>query len=97
MNVSGKVTVFRKDFEGRPAYSFSISEKKEDGTYDRAYMNIKFKKGVELESKTEINITNGWLKQWGGKIYVFVNEFEGGIPQGFKEVAPEDDDYLPFA
>lgn len=96
---TGKTMVFRRDYEGRAYYSTSIGRKLQDGTYENAYINIQFKRDVELENKTQIDVGNGWLTfylkdkipQW----YIFVNEFEliDGVPEGFQQL---DDDDIPF-
>lgn len=52
-----QIKVFNK--EGK--YSIGISNKKQDGTYDNAYIPIQFNKGVELENGTDIYIKNAWL------------------------------------
>lgn len=72
--------IFRKDYEGRVSYTMGISKKKQDGTYDNAYLPVQFKKGVELENKTNIYIKDAWLtffKTREGKpiFYIFINDF----------------------
>lgn len=42
-------------------YSTTISNKNMDGSYDNVYIPVQFKKGIELENKTKINVTNGFL------------------------------------
>jgi hypothetical protein len=51
-------------FKGEYGYSTAISKKNEDGTYDKMYLSIQLPKGTELENKTKINITNGFLSFW---------------------------------
>jgi len=60
-NITGETMIFRDDKGKFPRYQTSIGKKLPDGTYDNAYIELKFKKGVELENKTKINITNGFL------------------------------------
>lgn len=98
VNVTGDTMIFRKDFDGKPNYSTTLSKKLMDGTYDNAYINVRFKKGVELENKTKIDVTNGWLTFWKNKegkamFEIFISEFEGGVPEGFAAV---DDLDCPF-
>ena len=57
MNITGKTKVFR----GKYGYSCSISNKNQDGTYERMYVNLQLPKGVEVENKTYIEITKGFL------------------------------------
>ena len=53
--------IFRFDDEDRISYNISISKKKEDGTYENAYMPVRFKKDVSLDNQTKIKIKNAWL------------------------------------
>ena len=72
--------IFKKIGEYGAMYSLGISNKKENGSYETAYMNVKFKKDVNLEDKTKIIIKKGWLKfrlkdkkpYW----YIFISEFQ---------------------
>ena len=72
--------IFRKDYDNRTVYTMGISKKKQDGTYENAYMPVQFKKGVELENKTNIYIKDAWItffKTKDGKaiFYIFINDF----------------------
>lgn len=72
--------IFRNERDGKISYSIGISKKKEDGTYEKGYIPIKFRKDVSLETQTKIRIKNAWLDFF--KIdkktipYIFINEFE---------------------
>ena len=57
MNITGKTIVFKNDY----GYSTAISNKKQDGTYERMYVSLQLPKGVEVENKTYIEITKGFL------------------------------------
>lgn len=57
MKITGETMIFKNDI----GYSTSISNKKEDGTYENMSISVNFRKGVELENKTKINITDGFL------------------------------------
>lgn len=56
--VTGETMIFKNS---NGFYSTSLSKKNQDGEYVNAYINVSFKKGVKLEDKTRINITNGFL------------------------------------
>lgn len=76
----GKAKIFRKDFDGRPSYSTSISQKNMNDAWDSAFIRVQFNKGVEVEDRTEIEVNNGWLKFYktrDGKdvFYVHINDF----------------------
>lgn len=57
-NITGETMIFKND---KGFYSTSMSKKMVDGTYQSAYIPVQFKKGVEVENKTTINITKGFL------------------------------------
>lgn len=100
INVTGDTMIFRKDFDDRPAYSTSLGKKLQDGTYDNAFINVKFKKGVDIANKTKIDITNGWLTFWKNKEdkpmwEIFINEFTSDAPQEIEGFTELDED-SPF-
>lgn len=64
LKFTGEVTVYKSQ---KGFYSVSISNKLMDGSWDNAFFPIQFKKDVVLENKTDINITNGWLKFYRDK------------------------------
>lgn len=94
MKITGETMIFKNDI----GYSTSISNKKEDGTYENMSISVNFRKGVELENKTKINITDGFLsfyktKNDEKKLKLVVMDFETNeIP--FKET--DEDLDLPF-
>ena len=57
MNITGKTICYKNEF----GYSTAISNKKQDGTYERMYVSLQLPKGVEVENKTYIEITKGFL------------------------------------
>ena len=57
MNITGKTICYKNDY----GYSTAISNKKQDGTYERMYVSLQLPKGVEVENKTYIEITKGFL------------------------------------
>lgn len=93
MKVSGEVLLFKNDF----GYSASISNKKQDGTYE--YMNyvVQFRRddmdAQKIPNKTKINIKDGFLtfyKSTGNekKLKVVVLDYEilgEGAPQNKNE------------
>lgn len=60
-------------------YSTGISSKSQDGTYNNAYMPVKFRKGIEIEDRQLINILSAWLMPIKiGENFViglFINDF----------------------
>lgn len=93
---TGQAMVFAKEYDGRTYYSTSIGKKKQDGTYENGYIDLQFKKGVEIPNKTKIDIKNGWLtfylkdKKPTWQIFVSEFEMEGGDYEGFAQVSDED-------
>ena len=63
MNVSGEIMIFKNEY----GYSTSISRKNQDGEYEKMYLSVQLPKGVELENKTKINITKGFLSFYKNK------------------------------
>ena len=74
------VMIFRKDYDGRASYSIGLSKKDKEGNYVNGYMNVKFKKDVDLKNQTKIKIKEAWLgfNQQEKKTYpyIFINDFE---------------------
>lgn len=57
MKITGETMIFKNDI----GYSTSISNKKEDGTYENMPISVNFRKGIEVPNKTKINILDGFL------------------------------------
>lgn len=85
----GTAKVFRNDYETKNGgtfarYSVGFGKKLQDGNYENAYMTAKFKKGVELENMTDIEINQAWLTfdkyEKNGKTQtawaLFINDFD---------------------
>lgn len=72
--------VFRKDYEGRTYYKVGISKKDQNGNYINGYLDVRFKKDVELEDRANIYIKKAWidfyLKDKKTIPYIFISEFE---------------------
>lgn len=72
--------IFRNDYNGKASYSIGLSKKKQDGNYEKGYINVSFKKGVELQNQTKIKIKQSWLdfyKKENKTIpYIFINDYE---------------------
>lgn len=95
IKVSGEFMVFAND----RGYSTTISNKKEDGTYDNMFIAVNFRKGISVANKTKINVINGFLsfyktKDGLAKTKIVIMDFETVDNANKNEVATEDD--LPF-
>lgn len=94
LKVTGQTMIFKSE---KGTYSTSISNKKEDGTYENMKIQVNFRKGIELDNKTKINILNGFLSFWKNKdglpyIKLVIMEFEEESQQNVAEEELE----LPF-
>ena len=58
LNVTGKVMIFKNE---KGIYSTSISNKRQDGTYENMYITVGFPRGTELENKTIVEIKDAFL------------------------------------
>ena len=98
---TGNVMIFAKEYQERTFYSMGLSKKKQDGTYENGYINVKFKKDVVVPNKAKITIQKAWLDFYlKDKITVpqiFISEFEmeEQIPEGFATMDETDSD-IPF-
>lgn len=54
------VKVWRDDKGQYPRYSISFSKKDESGKYQNAYIEVRFKKGIEIANGTDIQINNAF-------------------------------------
>ena len=63
MQVIGKTMIFKSEY----GYSTAISKKNQDGEYTNMYISVQLPKGVELENKTMIEITKGFLSFYNTK------------------------------
>lgn len=96
MNITSKDTmIFKKEHEGKTYYRAGLSRKKQDGSYEKGYIDVKLPKDVELDNQTKINITKGFLSFYKTKdkkdvFYIVIQELQkqGEIKQVNNEVDP---------
>ena len=69
MDITSKnITIFVKEDENfKKHYRAGLSTKKQDGSYDNAYIDVRMPKGTNIENKTKINITKGFLSFYNYK------------------------------
>ena len=108
MNISGIMRIFKSEYEGKPNYSTTISKKDQFGNYENMYITVQLPKDVELENKTRIDVTRGFIsfyktKQGLPKVKAVVQEFKPVVaeePTGFETNYEETPSYygddLPF-
>ena len=77
----GETRIFRRDLDnGKTIYSTTLSQKNIKGEWEQVFIDIKFKKDVDIQDRQDIIINNGWLtfyKKENGlvKFSIFVNDF----------------------
>lgn len=84
LNKEGKnspIMIFRNEKEGRVFFSTTVSHKDIDGNYQNAFINVQFKKNVEVPNKQLILIKDAWLdffQNTDGKYVftIFINNFD---------------------
>lgn len=114
--VSGRTKIFRRDTrlsDGTlyPNYSTSVGKKRQDGSWENAYINVGFRRGTDIPNGTEIDVINGFLtfdmakKDGKTRIYwkIFVMDYElpnsgasGPLVPDYDEVFEPDLDDTPF-
>ena len=107
-NVTGRARIFAKQEGYGVRYATSLGKKNKDGNYDNGWLFVRFRKGVTVKDRTDIDIKDGWLTfdqyekegktvtVWG----IFVNEFgelldrnEYEATKGFSQLQGDD---IPF-
>lgn len=60
MNISGKCTIYAKEFNGKVLYSTKISQKNINGEWESMFINVQFPKNTNISDKTKIEVTKGF-------------------------------------
>ena len=111
-NLSGeKIKIYKKEHDGKNGkwYSFSagIASKNMDGEWVNGYLDVAFKKGVEIANKAVINVAKAFptVSKYNDKTYIrwMITEFEvvdagenTASPDDFMNIPEDVDDTLPF-
>ena len=72
--------IFRNERDGKVSYAIGLSKKNQDGTFDRGFMPVRFRNGIELKDRAKITIKEAWMDFF--KIdkktipYIFINKFD---------------------
>lgn len=71
MNVTGKTRIYRREFDGRPAYSRAINSQEykdgQKGDWITVYEPVQFPKGTEVPDRAIIEVTKGFEATYKGK------------------------------
>ena len=102
---SKNVTVYRKDKQMQnggtfATYCVKVSSKKQDDTWVSAFIDVVFRKGVEVNNKAVISIKNSFptINEYNGKTYIkwMIMDFEivesGELPQ--TAPTPSSDEFM---
>lgn len=65
INITGEIVVFKN--KSGNGYHTTTSNKKEDGTFDRNYIQVGFRKDAEVPDSAKLNVTNGFLTHYLGQ------------------------------
>lgn len=103
MDVTGKMKVFRKDYNGKPAYSRAISSQEykdgKKGDWITVWENVQFPKGTDIPDRSIVEVKGfeaTYKSKDGNKRKLVVTEYnvlDEGQPQGFGGLS---DDDIPF-
>lgn len=108
MQVTGLCKVFKKIVNDKELYSTSISNKNQEGQWDKMYISVQLPKNVVLENGTDINITKGFLSFYKTndgllKIKIVIQEFQTKEEMEEREAIQQEEFYqdnqnqdLPF-
>ena len=86
MNILGKTMIFKSEY----GFSTAISKKNQDGEYEKMYISVQLPKNTDLENKTMINITKGFLsfyntKEGLPKLKIVVMEYNLDADEQYKQ------------
>lgn len=60
MNITGKCTIYAKEYNGKALYSTKISQKNINGEWESMFINVQFPKNTNISDKTKIEVTKGF-------------------------------------
>lgn len=81
MNVSGKMKVWIKDFNGIKSYSTGVSNKNKEGQYEKMYISIQLPKDNDINNGDDIEVKKAFISMYKDKNglahpKVVIQEFE---------------------
>ena len=62
LNITGEQVIFKN--KNNTGYYTTTINKLEDGTFEKTFITVWFRKGVELDNFTKINIKDGFLTHY---------------------------------
>lgn len=97
-----KVKIWRNEKDGKVYFTYTISNKKQDGTYEYMSKICKFMKDKEPSSSCDIRINNAFQSFYqvgdSKNDYLMIMEYEnlGGTEETISDEIVLTDDDLPF-
>ena len=90
--------IFRSEYNGKPIYKIGLTKKDTNGNYIKGYMNVNFKKGIDVKNMTKIKIKNAWLDFYKKDVntipVMFISDFE--IVNAEEKEEPPKEEQNPF-
>ena len=107
MNVTGRTKIYRRDFNGRPAYSRSLASQEfkdgKKGDWIREYESVQMPKGADVADGSIIEVRKGFEAVYKSKDQIkkklVVQEFavlDAPTTSYDRKAEQELDDYVPF-
>ena len=59
IQITGVTRIFKNEFNGKVFYSTSVSSKNQEGNWEKVYVPVQFRKGMETEGDIDIKIRPG--------------------------------------
>lgn len=93
--------IWRDDKGQYPNYSYSISRKNDEGNYENAYRQVRFKKGVDLPNKTLVQIKDAFESFNVGKDgkkypYLMITDFSVMGDSSPVDIPDTNEEVIPF-
>ena len=101
MNISGKCTIYAKEYNGKVLYSTKISQKNINGEWESMFINVQFPKNTNISDKTKIDVTKGFegfYKDKNGLSHIkyIIQEYTTEDEQIEREAIQEENNYDTF-
>lgn len=80
MNITGKCTIYVKEYNEKTLYSTKINRRDENDLWESMYISVQLPRGTKLENKTKIEVTKGFISFYKNQnglalIKFFIQEF----------------------
>lgn len=101
MNITGKCTIYAKEYNGKALYSTKISQKNINGEWESMFINVQFPKNTNISDKTKIEVTKGFEGFYKDKnglphIKYIIQEYTTEDEQEERQAIQEENNYDTF-